>query len=177
MTEKLDQFDKEPQIAYFVTEKGSVYRYLKDGRTQRYKKLEDKNYEPQDAIVFVPNYERLKQLYTGNERAFISKFGENELQYNQVLLKFLYEDAKVYIVDGDTSEILDTNEEIKKARRVFLYFIDKKAKSKEPILQLPVSKIPKLGYQPYDTHVFYNSDGQRVRSRHLGHKIIKIEYK
>ena len=44
-------------IDHIVTEHGSVYQYLPDGRTQRQNKVKDKTYEPQDILVFVPPYE------------------------------------------------------------------------------------------------------------------------
>lgn len=47
---------EKPQIDYVETEKGSVYTYLPDGRTQRFKKAANETYSPQDAIVFIPDW-------------------------------------------------------------------------------------------------------------------------
>lgn len=46
-----------------ITEKGSVYRYLPDGRTQRYKAITNVLNEPMDVMVFVPPWELIKDQY------------------------------------------------------------------------------------------------------------------
>lgn len=52
----LQATEKLKPVQSFVTEQGSVYTYLEDGTTQRFQKATDTLHEPQDAIVFVPDY-------------------------------------------------------------------------------------------------------------------------
>ncbi|MBA3064250.1 hypothetical protein FP803_02320, partial [Candidatus Woesearchaeota archaeon] len=43
-----EEGDINKEIDYIETEKGSMYKYLPDGRTQRFKKAEGRYYEPQN---------------------------------------------------------------------------------------------------------------------------------
>jgi hypothetical protein len=86
-------FESNPELANSVyealgfksektieTAKGSTYRYLPSGKTQRFKKVEGKEYEPQDILTFVPNYEWIKS----NNPQWLEKQGlENDTQYTQ----------------------------------------------------------------------------------------------
>ncbi len=70
-----------------TTAKGSVYKYLPDGRTQRFKQATGELNDPQDSIVFIPPWDMIKAPAM---KAYPEIFGhiENEAQYEQVLLEY-----------------------------------------------------------------------------------------
>ncbi len=90
--EQLKFEQKNRPAISFVTEKGSVYTYLEDGRIERYKKVTDEHFEPSNAVVFIPNWE---WVYTHAPKEFLEKF-ENELILNQELLSYIHEEGKKY---------------------------------------------------------------------------------
>lgn len=47
---KLQERQKPAEV---ITARGSVYRYLSDGRTQRFKTATGELHEPQDTLVFI----------------------------------------------------------------------------------------------------------------------------
>ncbi|MBD3300361.1 MAG: hypothetical protein GF347_03340 [Candidatus Moranbacteria bacterium] len=152
------------------TEKGSVYTYLADGRTQRFKKVEGKKYEPQDALVFIPNYDRLKQI-APPEINFEGTFGENEVQYNQILLHGIRDKGqKNYIVDQKGRK-LETNHAIANTKGpIFLTFGD----SQKVDFHIPITNKPRMGFYTYDTRK-YQEKGETLREKHMGNKVVKIE--
>lgn len=172
-------FEKGTPIDHVVTEKGSEYKYLPDGRTQRFKKIEGKNYEPQDAIVFVPDYEWIQKNapkhYLDN-----NTFGENETQYNQILLEYVQKEdhgkdcgKKVYIEDEQGNK-LESNQEIAIKNRIFLWFgkETEDGKYKEAFC-IPVINRPTIGFSTFDTRK-YKEGYQWLREKHLGNKVIEI---
>lgn len=160
----------EPMIDYVVTAKGSRYRYLPDGRTQRFKTTEDKDYEPQDALVFVPDYAWVQH---NAPKASLGTFGENETQYFQLLLGYVQgQGKKTYIVDA-AGKKLETNAEIAVCPgQVFLTFGDEARVE----FMIPVARKPKLGFMAYDTRK-YLEQGQLKRERHLGNNVVEIKEK
>jgi len=82
----------------FETAKGSVYRYLPDGRTQRYKKAEGKEYEPQDVVVFIPDWNTLSKVAS---KEFLASFDNNPLEYEQTVIGYTHTRKKIYVVDQD----------------------------------------------------------------------------
>ncbi|VVB61402.1 Uncharacterised protein [uncultured archaeon] len=168
----MSSLDASLEIDFVETAKGSVYKYLPDGRTQRFKKAENKMKEPQDALVFVPPYDWVwksapKELIANNA------FGENELIYDEILLSYVQgEGKKNYIVDRNGRK-LETNKQIAQTNGdVYLTFGD----AKKVDFYIPVSKAPKLGWCTYDTRKYMNG-AQTMRERHLGNKVVKIAYR
>ena len=149
------------------TAKGSTYRYLPSGKTQRFKKVEGKEYEPQDILTFVPNYEWIKS----NNPQWLEKQGlENDTQYTQYLLEKVQGKGKVWIVDSKGKKI-ETNQDAKTADRLFIAF-GKKDGTVEDFI--PVSKEPVIGFYTYDSRIHFDEKGERYRDRHLGNKVVKI---
>ena len=149
------------------TAKGSTYRYLPSGKTQRFKKVEGKEYEPQDILTFVPNYEWIKS----NNPQWLEKQGlENDTQYTQYLLEKVQGKDKVWIVDSKGKKV-ETNQDAKTAGKLFIAF-GKKDGTVEDFI--PVSKEPVIGFYTYDSRIYFDEKGERYRDRHLGNKVVKI---
>lgn len=155
-----------------VTAKGSTYRYLPDGTTQRFKEVEGREYPPQSALVYVPNYEWVKKHAP---KDVFEKLGENEAIYTETLLEYVQnprkDGRKVYIVDR-SGKVIETNAEIRNAEGpVFLNFL----KDGKPEFAIPVSHTPKLGFLTFDTRRYVDPQtGEAMRERHLGNAVIKI---
>ncbi len=153
----------------FETEKGSEYRYLPDGKTQRFKKVEDKEYPPQDVIVFIPDW---KTVEANAPQEFLKDFNNNPLEYEQTLLKYAQE-MKVYITDG--SKKINSNEEAAAAENLFIALC--KDSDSSPDYVIPVSAVPKENFSPYDTRKFLDeSSNEWKREQHIGNGVIKINY-
>lgn len=171
---KVPPIEKEKkEIECVITAKGSVYNYLPDGTTQRFKKAENKEYEPQAAIVFVPDYETIKKI-APKDLDVESVFGENDAQYNQILLeKNQTKGSKNYIVNAQGKK-LETNEAIQAENGpIFLTF----GSEDKVDFFIPVSKEPKIGYYTFDTRKYTNENGEFLRERHIGNKVTEIRYK
>lgn len=156
------------------TAKGSSYRYLPDGTTQRFKKVEGREYEPQDALVYVPDYAWVKKHAPTK---VLEILGENETIYVQNLLEWTqnpYKDGrKVYIVDKAGNHI-ETNEKIKNAEGpIYLAFVREEGGPAEFVI--PVSHTPKLHFMTYDVrHYTDEKTGEYMRDRHLGNEVVRI---
>jgi hypothetical protein len=163
------------KLISFTTERGSRYNYLADGRTQRHKAATGETFQPQDITVFVPPYEWISSNYSHPTKTAQEVFGDNPLQYEQVLQEYLpgdiagVEETRVYVID-EGGRKLRSNEEVRQSRLVFLAFLPR-GKLGNADFTIPVSKVPKIGYSPFDTRKF---DGGRMRDLHLGHKVIEI---
>ncbi len=179
----IKSFEKGTSIDNVVTANGSVYKYLPDGRTQRFKKAEGKNYEPQDATVFVPNWEWIEKNMPKQYRER-NILGENSVDYDQILLEFVQNNSqggdrnkKVYIVD-DKDRRLETNEEIIKAgKNIFLSFGEKNnAGGYKEQFKIPITARPAIGYLTFDQRR-YKEGNQWMRERHLGNEVVEITRK
>jgi len=163
-------------ISEVETAKGSAYRYLPDGTTQRFKKVEGKTYEQQSALVYVPDYNWIK---ANAPEQVLKQLGENELIYHEILLDYVQnprkDGRKVYIIDK-TGKKIETNEEIKNSDGpVYLAFISDGSKAD---FTIPVSYTPKLGWMAFDTRRYVDEEtGESMRERHLGNAVVKITTK
>lgn len=170
----------EPKYAWndiveVETAKGSTYRYLPNGTTQRYKKVENKEYEPQAALVYMPDYAWVKQNAPAH---ILDRLGENELTYIEILLEYVQnphkEKKKVYIVDSNGNKI-ETNQAVWTTEGpIYVAFLTNGTVD----FSIPVSKKPKIGFMTFDTRVYRDEKtGERMRERHLGNKVVKITLK
>lgn len=162
---------KLPTIDYIVTGKGSVYKYLPDGRTQRFKETTGEMNDPQDALVFVPDFEWVKKHASPK---LLEKMGDNETLYHEILLEYVQgKGKKNYIVDQKGNR-LETNKEIAEAEtkgRVFLTFGD----DNNVDFSIPVSTKPEVGFNTFDTRKYKRDDGKGYeRESHLGNKVVEI---
>ncbi len=172
MNEALNSDTEKLKPKSIKTSKGSVYTYLEDGRTQRFKTKTGETREPMDIIVFIPPWEDIKE---GAQKNYPEIFGgvENSIQYEQVILEFAQTNGfTIHIVDKDGKVILK-NDDLEKAERAFAHFIDK-GNNKNSFF-LPVRSNPKIGDYTYDSRYF--KDGESVmHEQHIGNKVEEIEY-
>jgi len=156
-----------------ITSRGSQYVYLPDGRTQRHKKVTNEVHDPQDLLVFIPMFDLIKKQASEIYPSIFAGI-ENEVQFHQVLLEYGRHKGKtIRPIDEKGNEIL-TNQEAKEVEKVFLAFIDKLDKNNS--FNLPVSIVPKIGYNSFDTRKFINENGESMRERHIGNKVVEIVY-
>lgn len=158
----------ERQVDKFITEKGSIYKYLSDGRTQRFKTITQEFSNPQDAIVFIPDYQTILKIAP---KRIIDAFGPNELRYLSKILSYMQHGKKIRIVDKKGNRIFKNNE-IQKLNDVWVSLGTKTQMD----YMLLVEKNPQLGFTPFDTTLFIKNN-QTYRDKHMGHKIIEIVYK
>jgi len=134
----------------FKTAKGSVYTYLPDGRTQRFKTATKEQSEPQDLMVFVKfkDSEQEQDFLEGIQRS--ERFG-----------------TKVYLIDQQGNKY-DTNEQAA-GKDVRLALV----KDGKVIDTVETSTTPKVGYNTFDQRRF-KKDGENYRESHLGNKVTEI---
>lgn len=161
---------EQKKITSIETAKGSIYKYLQDGRTQRFKKVEDKEYEPQDVIVFIPDWE---SLLTVAPKEFLDRFDNNGMEYKQTLLEYAQK-KKIYIVD-ESGKKLSSNNEKELTNKIIAAFCEKGSDKAD--FTIPVSGNPKEGFYTYDTRKYYDEKNKTwMREQHMGNKVVKINY-
>jgi hypothetical protein len=148
----------------FETEKGSKYTYLPNGKSQRFKTAENKLQEPQDLLVFVPNYEWVESK---NPEWLKQNNLKSETAYTQYLLGKVQGQESVWIINEQGSKFENTSEITGKA---FIAF----GKDGKVETMLPVNKEPTVGFFTYDTRVISRENGVVSRERHLGNKVTSI---
>lgn len=174
VAESQEDFDWD-DVEMVETGKGSTYRYLPDGTTQRFKKVEGRDYDPQAALVYVPPFEWVKQRATPEQ---LEKIGKEDYIYENNLLTYVQnprkDGRKVYIVDA-TGKHIETNEEIKNAEgQIYLAFL----KDGKTDFFVPVSHKPVVGFYTFDTRTYDDEKtGEHMRERHLGNQVAKIVLK
>jgi hypothetical protein len=135
------------QIHHVVTERGSVYRYLPNGKTQRFKTLENYLSPMKDLLVFIPNpghAERvLDYVHDSNTRVRVVNANGRHMKSNEDINR---DGGPIYITLG-RGETVDH--------------------------RVPASHLPKIGYSAFDQTI--NSDG--TTRLHLGHAVSKIALK
>ena len=157
-----------------TTSKGSIYTFLPDGRTQRYKTAEGKMEAPQDLLVFIPPWENIAQKAKELYPEIFSSI-DNAIQFEQLLLEYMVKGSPKTIrpaIDGnETYSLVGTTPEA----TVFLNFINKETKRVD--FALPTSREPKVGYSTFDARKFLDiTDNITKRERHIGNKIVSIGY-
>lgn len=164
---------EKPKISEVVTARGSIYKYLPDGRTERFKTATQEQNNAQDVLVFIPPYdlviEQARKLYPEIFRGI-----ENQILYEQLLLEYAQGKGRTIRVVDEKGKELSSNKEVELAARAFAYFVDKQ--NQKNSFFLPISKEPKIGYQTYDTRKYKDADGETYRERHLGNKVTEIRY-
>lgn len=148
----------QDSIDSFVTSKGSVYTYDKEGHTARYKTAKSEQQPTQGIAVFV-------ELGLRDAKEVVAAY----------LTRSSNQRTRIFVVEhganGQTRIITDATE-IQDPSRLSLaiYQGDHIAKSR------PVSLFPKIGSYVFDTRQ-YEQDGVQKTERHLGHKVTAINFK
>ena len=154
-------------IDHVVTGHGSIYRYLPDWTTQRYKTAEKSLRDPKDVLVYIPSFDKIKGSIPEEAQKYI---GSTESDYENVLLEYIHDtDKDVFVVNRD-GKIIENNKAIADdGGRIYLAF---GAKGKVDFY-IPVSHTPVVGYSSFDKKT--EPDGSW--RRHLGNKVVKIMLK
>lgn len=172
-TEESQEVEAEGPIDTVVTSHGSTYRYLEDGTTQRYKKAEGKEYDPQPVLVYIPNYDWLHERLP----EVVGKLGENEGIYEEVLLEYAQAKGKTMCVVDQDGRKLETNEEVSEALDHGTIAVAFMTGNTVDFL-LPTTNEPRMGFYTFDTRKYIDEEsGELMRERHLGHKVVGITRK
>ncbi len=156
-----------------TTSKGSVYTFLPDGRTQRYKKETGETMEPMDLIVFVPPWNVVKDKVPKLYEKFFGNI-QSDFEYDQLILQYVHEkDKSIYVTDQD-GKILKTQEEIDSASRVYVACVSKKDVNDG--FYLPVVKDARIGFSTLDMKFWIDDKGMEMRVKHLGNDVVDIQY-
>lgn len=163
-------------IQEVVTAKGSRYTYLPDGTTQRYKTVEHLQCEPQQLLVYIPDY----QYAQAKGWDHITNKFDDEFSYNQFILSAIRWNAvngnQTYIVDAGVEPIafLETNEQVRAA--IHPTFICM-SKNEQNNLAIPISSKPLIGFNTYDQRRFTDEAGQPRTEKHFGNAVVEIVLK
>jgi hypothetical protein len=150
------------KVKSFKTAKGSEYTYDQDGKTTRFKTATDEKYERQDITVFA-------NLTPVEEQDFLRYVNEEDEELNDELK------VKVYAFErqqDDTPKILKDISEVKYPDRIYLGI----AKNGKVIGTKQASLQPFIGASVFDTRQFKDASGQTKTARHLGNKVVDIQY-
>jgi hypothetical protein len=153
-TTSLSTTDPLYNIESFETAMGSVYTVLPDGRTQRFKTAIGKQSEPNDLIVFV-------------------KFTDDAQE--QRFLRGVHDDnsgTKVYVIDNQGTKY-SKNSDIRGKDVKFALVNPETGVVLETV---ETKQEPTVGYNTYDERRF-TENGDQYRSKHIGNKVTKINYK
>jgi len=149
-----------------ITEKGSIYTYLDNGKTQRYKAATGETHKPQNVLVFIPNHEWIQDNCPHGQAHL---FGENENQYSQKILGYVHLKGRKTHIINESGKRLEDNLSIAKSEKIIMTFEN----NGNLDFYMPVSKDPKIGFFTYDTRL-YKEGGRTMRERHIGNKVIAI---
>ncbi len=165
-------------IDKITTSKGSEYKYLIDGKIQRFKKATGEVMAPQDVLVFIPPYESLKgQEYWSK---YLQEKGINDQNtYERVLLDFTRPGKTILVTNKEGNEINSNNSayEIKgRGQGVYIQLIDKSGGNYDQKYFFPVSVAPKVGWLTFDTRR-YEENGKKMHEKHIGNSVVEIGLK
>lgn len=158
------------KVSSFETAKGSTYKYLPDGKIERFKKVTGEKFIT-DIVVFIPDW----KWFTSNApEDFLKEMG-NQGKFEQTILSYVQNKdekvKKVWIVDEKGNKI-DKTEDLLDKSKVFLYF----GNYEKADFIIPVSKIPQINYQTFDTKKYKDENGEFQRWSHIGNPVVKINY-
>jgi hypothetical protein len=147
----------------FETERGSLYTYLSDGRTERVKYTGEKR-PPNDITVFIPDFEILRKNMS---RELLSQAGitDNSEDYERALIELVHNKGYNIRVIDQSGRILRTAQAMATAQGLFLAF----EHEGDVRVYLPVSRVPQIGWSVLQMRKEGDS-----RIRHLGHRVTKI---
>ena len=164
---------KKSRVVRFKTAMGSIYEYLPDGRTQRFKTVENDRKKPMDQIVFIPPWDVIKDEARKNYPKIFQGI-EGEGLYESLLLEYIHDRNKTIRITDNKGKELSNNQEIQATEHALIFCLDKS--NPENSFYLRVSKEPRVGFLTFDTSKYKGSDGKTYRDKHIGNKVIDIEY-
>jgi len=160
------------KVICFLTEKGSVYSYLPNGKVQRFKTSENLIKTPYDITVFIPDFDWL--VRNGPKEKW-RQYAKNPLEYSGNLTDYAYANGrKLTICDRDGNKTLE-NSQLNTEKDRFVAFCRQYKDSVKVDFHLPVSRFPQLGFRPYEfSYSQINKNGEAKKEHHLGHSITSI---
>jgi hypothetical protein len=182
LKERTAQREYLNSIDNIVTEKGSVYTYLPNGQTQRFKKKTNTLCKPLDFLVYIPPFEELETL-CGRHKVKNPNF-LSEDHYAATIPVFGAAGVDNFVipgvlVDGDLYAVKDTrNNAVREAweesgKIMGLGFYGSNSQQR---FVLPVSMFPIIGATTCDGFVRPSSKGYDSKA-HIGHKVTEINLK
>jgi len=149
------------RVKTFKTAQGSIYTYDQDGKTTRFKTATGEQQKRQDITVF----------------ANLTPDEEQEVLHAYQHVDDKYKNSKVYIVErqkGNVPKFLFDIKDIKDPNEICLVVIlDKNTGAYSLVKKASVT--PTVGSNAFDMRQ-WNEDGQTLRERHLGNKVVDIQY-
>jgi hypothetical protein len=161
-------------VEKFETSRGSVYTFLDDGRVSRFKTKTNEQMDPQDIIVFIPDFDFLKEILDSD---ILSKIGRDEEEVSETILAYIHGqqgDKHVYIVN-EKGEFVKNQEDLQKAQKLALVLLDQKDGEIHRYAAMPVSRRPRIGFSTFDMSFYKNDKGEERVRRHLGNTVTKIK--
>lgn len=171
VTKEVEKETAEPKVAEIRTSNGSVYKYMPDGRTQRFKTVTGEQLEPQDTITFIPPWDIVREEATKIYPQIFDHI-ENQAQYEQLLLKYAQTEGHTIRVVDENGKEITSSQGVNQENNVFLSFVDKNDTGQN--FNLPVSGKPQIGYMTYDTRKYVGEDGKTYREKHIGNSVTEI---
>lgn len=170
---------EKPKPTEIRTLQGSVYKYLPDGRTQRFKTATGELNEPMDTITFIPPWDVFREMMAKMPHPkIIDKIFDNvggQAGYDQILLEYAQGKGKTIRVIDERGNELGSPQNLAGAEKVFLHFVDKV--NPENSFTLPVSKDPTINYSTFDTRKYIDpKTGETMREQHIGNAVTEIAY-
>lgn len=158
----------EKEVDKVITAKGSIYQYLDNGKTQRWKKATNTLCEPQDVLVYIPNHE---WVLRSAPESMKHTFGNDKFEYAQMLRDYIHMDEHtIRIVDSQGRPIRSNSE----AKRVQPYAA--LIRGNKTTHAIPVTPNPVIGFNPFDFRYFKEGNVTH-KEKHLGNPVVEIIYK
>lgn len=131
-----------------------------------------------DLLVFIPDYDWIANHVPNNLK---DKIGENRTQFKQILLSYVQgkrnQNLRSRIISKNYDNIsskFEAIKELKNNNRLYLALINKDKNTID--LDLPITLEPRIGFMAYDCKKEI-CNGYDLNHRHLGNKVVKINYK
>jgi len=162
--------EREKKPVRVKTARGSVYTYLSDGRTQRYKEATGVLEEPMDILVFIPPWDVIGSEAKKRYPEIFSEVG-GDAQFTQDLLQYVQGPEKTIRVGDAQGNVLS---DMNNSGQLYLYFITRKDGKMHVDFTLPVSREPKIGYSTFDYRENRDEKNMTRPERHIGNKVVEI---
>ncbi len=156
-----------------TTAKGSVYTYLEDERTQRFKSVEGEMKEPQNVLTFIPRIDSIVDWKHFDRLPNWIKERDNKQVMEILASDYIHNPDKRVVLTNESNEIVRSNADAAKAQSLLLQFVDSATNQTE--FALPVSIEPEIGATTYDAR-YFDKDGKEHMSAHIGNEIVSISY-
>ncbi|MCA9360941.1 hypothetical protein KC845_00110 [Candidatus Kaiserbacteria bacterium] len=156
-----------------TTAKGSVYTYLKDGRTQRFKSAEGEMEEPQNVLVFIPRVDNIADWEHFDRLPDWIKENDNDQVMEILASDYIQNPNKRVVLTDESNEIVRSNADATKAKSLILQFVENATNQTE--FALPVSSKPEIGATTYDAR-YFDKDGKEHVLAHIGNVVTSIDY-